>query len=73
MLTITKAVSELFMPLGMVLALVIPFTWGALTGLALCVWAYEQQTVRRDHHGMCHAGHLSNEISDEPPEAAGLR
>ena len=26
--------------------LVMPFTWGALTGLGLTVWAYEPQTVR---------------------------
>lgn len=34
-------------PIGMVLCLVMPFTWGSLAGLALAVWAYEPKSVRR--------------------------
>lgn len=34
-------------PEGLVLCLVMPFTWGVLTGLALVVWAYEPRSVRR--------------------------
>jgi hypothetical protein len=34
-------------PLDPLPLLVMPFTWGALTGLGLTVWAYEPQGVRR--------------------------
>jgi hypothetical protein len=34
-------------PVGLLLLLLMPFTWGALTGLALAVWAYEPQALRR--------------------------
>jgi hypothetical protein len=34
-------------PVTLTLLLVMPFTWGALTGLALTVWAYEPRRLRR--------------------------
>jgi hypothetical protein len=34
-------------PLDPIPLLVMPFTWGAITGLGLTVWAYEPQRVRR--------------------------
>jgi hypothetical protein len=36
-----------FDPVTLLLLLVMPFTWGALTGLGLAVWAYEPRTLRR--------------------------
>jgi hypothetical protein len=34
-------------PEHLVLVVVMPFTWGAVTGLGLTVWAYETQGIRR--------------------------
>jgi hypothetical protein len=34
-------------PLDLPLFLIMPFTWGVVTGLGLIVWAYEAPTVRR--------------------------
>ena len=34
-------------PLDLVPLLAMPFTWGALTGMGLTVWAYEPIGVRR--------------------------
>jgi hypothetical protein len=34
-------------PIDVLPLLVMPFTWGALTGLGLAAWAYEPRTVRR--------------------------
>ncbi|HMF14140.1 MAG TPA: hypothetical protein VKE94_17615 [Gemmataceae bacterium] len=34
-------------PLDVAVLLVVPFTWGAITGLGLTVWAYEPIVVRR--------------------------
>jgi hypothetical protein len=41
------AVCGLLLPSALVPLLVMPFTWGALTGCALVVWAYEPAHVRR--------------------------
>lgn len=40
-------VSGLLAPLDLVPLLLMPFTWGAVTGLVLTVWAYESASVRR--------------------------
>jgi hypothetical protein len=40
-------VAGLVDPLALPLLLVMPWTWGALTGLALTVWAYEPRRLRR--------------------------
>lgn len=34
-------------PLDLVPLLLLPFTWGAVTGLGLTAWAYESKAVRR--------------------------
>src|SRR5262249_42756032 len=34
-------------PLTLLLLLLMPFTWGAVTGLALTVWAYEPRRLQR--------------------------
>jgi hypothetical protein len=34
-------------PLDIVVLLLMPFTWGSITGLGLTVWAYEPRTIRR--------------------------
>ena len=39
--------SGLLAPLDLLPLLVMPFTWGAVTGLVLTVWAYESAGVRR--------------------------
>ncbi len=41
------AASGLVAPVDVAVLLVLPWTWGAATGLALTVWAYEPQSVRR--------------------------
>jgi hypothetical protein len=34
-------------PIGLALLVLMPFTWGAVIGLGLCVWAYETEGIRR--------------------------
>jgi hypothetical protein len=41
------AVPGLLLPSALVPLLVLPITWGAVTGFALVVWAYEPERVRR--------------------------
>jgi len=41
------AVHGLLLPSALIPLLVLPFTWGAVTGLGLVVWAYEPAQVRR--------------------------
>jgi hypothetical protein len=39
--------SGMLLPLDLAALVLVPFTWGALTGLGLTVWAYEPRRVRR--------------------------
>jgi hypothetical protein len=65
--------------------LVMPFTWGAVTGLGLTMWAYEPLTMRRWGErflmlailfylvvGVLAGEHLSSWLRALPPDLAGL-
>src|SRR5438477_295452 len=44
---VVLAVCGLLLPSALVPLLILPFTWGAITGCAFVVWAYEPERVRR--------------------------
>jgi hypothetical protein len=78
-------VDGVLLPSDVPALLVMPWTWGAVTGLTLITWAYENKTIRRWGErfvfllilvyltvGVLAAEKLTVWLADLPPEASGF-